>query len=65
MELWVTTQDVNLGKLIPLEVHNRLENAKIAKKYSLMLEWNVHYIVGKLKRRNFQQDKEHANWIYG
>ena len=33
------TPDVNLGKLVPLEVHGRLENAKIAKKYFPMLEW--------------------------
>ena len=32
MELWVTTSDVNLGKLVPLEVHDRLKNAKMGKK---------------------------------
>ena len=32
------TADVNLGKLVPLEVHGRVGNAKIAKKYFLMLE---------------------------
>ena len=31
MELWITTPDVNLGKLVPLKVHGRLGNAKIAK----------------------------------
>ena len=25
--------DVNLGKLVPLEVHDKVGNAKIAKKY--------------------------------
>ena len=49
------TLNVNLGKLVPLEVHDRLENAKIAKEYFLMLEWGVPYTVGKLKRRAFQQ----------
>ena len=65
MELWVTTLNVNLGKLVPLEVHGRVGNAKIAKKNFLMLEWGVPYIVGKLKRRTFQQAKEHANEIPG
>ena len=60
-ELWVTTPDVNLEKLILLKIHDRLENAKVAKKYFLMLEWGMPYIVGKLKRRAFQQAKEHAN----
>ena len=32
MKLWVTTPDVNLGKLVPLEIHGRLGNAKIVKK---------------------------------
>ena len=53
--------DVNLGKLVPLEVHGKLINAKIAKKYFPMLEWGVPYTVGKLKRRAFQQAKEHTN----
>ena len=57
MELWVTTSDVNLGKLVPLEGHGRLENAKIAKKYFLMLECRVTYIMEKLKKRTFQQAK--------
>ena len=56
--------DVNLGKLVPLEVHGRVENAKIAKKYFTMLEWGVSYTIGKLKRRAFQQAKEHANRIF-
>ena len=43
MELWVTTPNVNLGKLVPLEVHGRLRNAKKTKKYFPMLEWGVHY----------------------
>ena len=59
------TPDVNLGKLVPLEVHNRLENAKIAKKYFIMLEWGVPYTVGKLKRKTFQQAKEYTNWTPG
>ena len=29
---------VNLGKLVPLEVHGRVGNAKIAKKYFPMSE---------------------------
>ena len=57
--------DVNLGKLVPLEVHDRVRNAKIAKKYFPMSEWGVPYTVGKLKRRAFQQAKEHAYWIPG
>ena len=65
MELWVTMPNVNLGKLVPLEVHNRLGNAKITKKYFLMLEWGVPYTVGKLKKRTFQQAKERANQIPG
>ena len=51
--------------LVPLEVHGRVGNAKIAKKYFPMLEWHVLYTVGKLKRRAFQQAKQHANWIPG
>ena len=57
--------DVHLGKLVPLEVHSRVGNAKIASKYFLMLEWGVPYTIGKLKRRAFQQAKEHANGIPG
>ena len=56
---------MNLGKLVPLEVHGRVRNAKIAKKYFPMSEWDVPYTVGKLKRRTFQQAKEYANWIPG
>ena len=65
MELWVTMPDVNLGKLVLLEVHGRFENTKIATKQNLMSEWGVPYIVEKLKRRAFQQAKEHANQISG
>ena len=61
----MTTPDVNLGKLVPLEVHSRDGNAKIAKKYFTMLKRGVPYIVGKLKRRAFQQAKEHTNQIPG
>ena len=61
MKLFITTSDVNLGKLVPLEVHSRLKNAKIAKGNFPMSEWGVPYTVGKLKRRAFQQAKEHAN----
>ena len=57
MELWVTTPDVNLGKLVPLEVHGRVWNAKIAKKYSPISEWGVPYTVGNLKRRAFHKLK--------
>ena len=56
---------MNLGKLVPLEVHGRVRNAKIAKKYFLMSEWGVPYTVGKLKRRAFQRAKEHADPIPG
>ena len=56
---------MNLGKLVPLEVYGRVRNAKIAKKYFPMSEWGVPYIVGKLKRRDFQQAKEHADPIPG
>ena len=54
---------MNLGKLVPFEVHGRVRNAKIAKKFFPMSEWGVPYIVGKLKRRAFQQAKKHADWI--
>ena len=56
---------MNLGKLVPLEVHGRVRNAKIAKKYFSMSEWGVPYTVGKLKRRAFQRAKEHADRIPG
>ena len=56
---------MNLGKLVPLEVHDRVGNTKIEKKYFPMLEWHVPYTVGKLKRRAVQQDKEHADQIPG
>ena len=65
MELWVTTSDVNLGKLVPLKVCGRLENAKIATKKKLMLEWRVPYIVGKLKRRPFLPHPKHASLSLG
>ena len=42
MELGVTTPDVNLGKLVLLEVHGRVGNAKIVKKYFSMSEWCVY-----------------------
>ena len=42
---------MNLGKLVPLEFHGRVGNAKIGKKYFLMSKWGVAYTVGKLKRR--------------
>ena len=45
--------NVNLGKLVPLEVHGRVRNAKIAKKYFPMSKWGVPYTVGKLKKRDF------------
>ena len=45
------TPDMNLRKLVSLEVHDRLGNAKIAKKYFLMSKWGVPYRVGNLKRR--------------
>ena len=54
---------MNLGKLIPLEVHGRVKNAKIVKKYFPMSEWGVPYTIGKLKGTDFRQAKEHANWI--
>ena len=56
---------MNLGKLVPLEVQVGVENAKIAKKYFLMSKCGVPYIVGKLKRRAFQQAKEHADQMPG
>ena len=56
---------MNLGKLVPLEVHDRVGNAKIAKKYFPMSKWGVPYTVGKLKRRDLQQAKEHAHQIPG
>ena len=56
---------MNLGKLVPLEVHGSVGNANIAKKYFSMLECGVLYIFGKLKRRGFQQAKEHADQVPG
>ena len=56
---------MNLGKLVPLEIHGRVGNAKIVKKYFPMLEWSMPYIVGKLKKRAFQQAKEHVDQIPG
>ena len=56
---------MNLGKLVPLEVHGRVGNAKIAQKYFPMSEWSVPYTVGKLKKRPFQQAKEHTDQIPG
>ena len=50
MELCVTTSDMNPRKLVPLEVHGRLGNIKIAKKNLSMLEWGEPYIVGKLRK---------------
>ena len=38
---------MNLGKLVPLEVHDRVKNAKIAKKYFPMSEWGVPYTFGE------------------
>ena len=57
--------DVNLRKLFPLEVHGKVRNAKKIKKHFPILEWGVPYTIGKLKRRAFQQDEEHANQIPG
>ena len=56
---------MNLRKLVPLEVHDRVGSAKTAKKYFPMSEWGVPYTIGKLKRRAFQQAKENANPIPG
>ena len=56
---------MNLGKLVPLEVHDRVGNAKIAEKYFPMSEWDVPYTIGKLKRRTFQEAKEHTDRIPG
>ena len=56
---------MNVGKLVPLEVHGRVRNAKIAKKYFPKSEWGVPYTVGKLKKKDFQQAKEHADRIPG
>ena len=57
--------DVNLGKLVPLEVHGKVRNVKIAKKYFLMSKWGVLYIVGKIKRRAFKQANKHTDRIPG
>ena len=62
LDLWVTTLDVNLGKLVLLEVHGRLRNVKIKKKYFLRLEWGSLYTIGKLKRRAFQKLKNTQIW---
>ena len=52
---------MNLGKLVPLEVNGRVKNVKIAEKYFLMSDLDVPYTIRKLKRRNFQEAKDHAN----
>ena len=65
MELWITTSDVDLRKLVLLEVHGRLRNVKITNKFFSMSKRGIFYIVGKLKRRNFQHAKEHTNQIPG
>ena len=57
--------DVNLGKLVPLEFHDRLGYTKIEKKYFPMLKWGVPYKIQMLKIRAFQQTKKQANWIPG
>ena len=56
---------MNLGKLVPLEVHGKVGNAKIAKKILSDVGWGVPYIIEKLKRIAFQQAKEHTNQIPG
>ena len=56
---------MNLGKLVPLEVHGRVGNAEIANKYFPMSELGVPYTVAKLKRRAFQQAKEHTDRTLG
>ena len=56
---------MNLGKLVPLEVHGRVKNAKIAKIYFPISKWSVPFIVGKIKRRDYQQAKEHAHQVPG
>ena len=38
-----------LGNLVPLEVYDKLRNAKITKKYFPMSEWAVPYTLGKLR----------------
>ena len=57
--------DVNLGKLVSLEVHGRLRNAKISKKYFSMLELVVSYTVRKIKKIAFEQAKEQTNQTPG
>ena len=43
---------MNLGKLVPLEVHGRVRNAKITKKYFPMSEWGVPHTVGREELSN-------------
>ena len=49
--------DVNLGKLVPLEVHSILENAKITKKHFPKLTWGMPYNIGKIIGRTFHKLK--------
>ena len=56
--------NVNLEKLVPLEVHGSLRNAKIIEKYFLMSEWGVPYIVGKIMRKAFQKAKDLSIWSF-
>ena len=69
-ELWThgvmshSVPNVNLGKLVPLEVHDRLQNAKITKKYFPMSKWGLPYTIGKLKKKAFQQAKDHSIQIH-
>ena len=53
MELWVTTPDVNLGKLVPLEVHGGLRNAKIAKEIFFNVGMVRSLYHWKAKENNF------------
>ena len=45
IELWVTMSDVNLRKLVPLEVHDMLENGKIAKKNTFWCQSGACFIL--------------------
>ena len=47
------TPDVNLGKLVPLEVHDRLKNIKIAKKKLFDVKTGCALQCWKVKEKTF------------
>ena len=45
--------DLNLGKLVPLEVHDKLKNAKITEKYFPISKLGLPYNCWKAKEKGF------------